>query len=242
MTDPSAEQLIRRDETDVVWLDLDDTLIDFRTNSRAALGLTRRHFSLESLFPSSAGWIDAYERHNSLLWKQYAEGTITQEFLRLDRFLTPLAAAGMDPDTARALSLRMDAVYLDYLAEQTAMIPGAVDFLHRLREAGFTIGILSNGFTDVQHRKIANCGLRPLIDIVVLSDDIGVNKPDPRLYNYAMSRAGICDPSRHIMIGDNPDTDIAGAIASGWRHIHFISHDATPFSSIRIAPPSPCPD
>lgn len=73
----------------------------------------------------------------------------------------------------------------------------------------------------MQHRKIHTVGLDTMIDLTVLSDDIGVNKPDPRLYRHAMERTGLTDPARHLMIGDNPATDIDGALRSGWRAIRL---------------------
>lgn len=220
--------------TDVVWLDLDDTLIDFKANSKVALRLTYNHFALNRFFYTPDNWIDAYETHNSHLWRLYAMGKITREFLRMDRFFHPLTIAGMSDAEATELSLKMDSAYLDYLAKQTRLIPGAIDLLQRLKNVGLTIGILSNGFADVQFRKIHNCGLEPFIDITVLSDDIGVNKPDVRLYRHAMTKVGVNDPSRHMMIGDNAYTDIAGALAAGWQAIHFISTESTPLRDIEI--------
>ena len=83
------------------------------------------------------------------------------------------------------------------------------------------IGVLSNGFTSVQHAKLTNTGLAPKIDLLVLSDDIGVNKPDTRIYRHAMERAADLEPSHHLMIGDNLSTDIRGALDSGWHAIHL---------------------
>lgn len=75
----------------------------------------------------------------------------------------------------------------------------------------------------------------PYIDIVVLSDDIGVNKPDVRLYRHAMERTGISDPEAHLMIGDNPSTDIAGALAAGW-HAMLLSDTPVPAQPCFTAP------
>lgn len=206
----------------MAWIDLDDTLIDFRANARAALvALYDSMPRINSLFPTAAEWTEAYERHNLALWSQYNIGDITRDYLRVERFRRPLVEAGMPEGEALSLSPDLDPIYLDLLAGERRLVPGAVSLLERLRAAGITTGVLSNGFKEVQHRKIESAGLGGLIDIVVLSDDIGVNKPDVRLYRHAMERSGYTDPAVNIMVGDNPSTDIAGALAAGWEAVLF---------------------
>lgn len=205
----------------VAWVDLDDTLIDFHANSRRALARVYRDYSLDSLWADADSWTECYEKHNRALWALYSQGEITRPYLRMERFTRPLTEAGMPADRAERLSAELDTVYLDYLALEKELVPGAKELLHLLRSRGLTIGVLSNGFKEVQHRKINSAGLTDLIDLTVLSDDIGVNKPDVRLYRHAMECSGEPDPQAHIMIGDNPDTDIAGALAAGWSAILF---------------------
>ncbi len=203
-----------------VWLDLDDTLIDFRTNSRAALRLLYEAEGLDRFWSIPETWIAAYEAHNHLLWDRYSRAEITQDFLRVNRFAGPIAHAWTgNVAELEAFARHLDPIYLDLLARQKNLVDGAMELLDTLHERGYRTGILSNGFTDVQHRKLAVTEIGPKIDMVVLSDDIGVNKPDTRLYHHAMQRAGEPDPQRHLMIGDNPSTDIAGALAAGWRAI-----------------------
>lgn len=206
----------------MVWLDLDDTLIDFHANSRAALTKLYEIRGFKSLWPSPAEWIEAYEGHNIPLWVDYSAALIDRDTLRVERFRRPLSDAGLTGAEALALASELDTQYLDLLAMERRLIPGAEELLERLRQAGYMTGVLSNGFTDVQHRKIARTGLAEKIDLVVLSDDIGINKPDPRLFAYAQSLTPWPDdPMRHLMIGDNPATDIAGALGAGWAAIWF---------------------
>lgn len=163
----------------------------------------------------------AYENHNHRLWVAYNRAEITRDTLRLNRFLNPLTEAGMAEDEAHRLAPMLDPEYLGLLAQQRQLVPGALALLERLRSVGLRCGVLSNGFKEVQYRKMDVAGLTPYIDVTVLSDDIGVNKPDVRLYRYAMERAGVTDPSRCVMIGDNPATDIEGALCAGWDAILF---------------------
>lgn len=206
-----------------LWLDLDDTIIDFTTNAHTSLiKMWRNEPLLQRLFRSPDEWAICYERHNKALWAQYNVGQITRDYLRLQRFLRPLAEAGASETESFEAARRYDTLYLDYLAAEKVLMPGALELLKWLRQRGdVRIGILSNGFKDVQFRKMMTAGINPYIDIVVLSDDIGINKPDTRLYQYAMERAEDIEPRHHLMIGDNPETDIAGALSAGWNAILY---------------------
>ncbi len=205
-----------------IWFDLDDTLVDFHANSRAAHRILFDECGLGRYYASADEWIDVYEMHNHDLWARYGRAEITQEFLRVDRFATPLRPHWDGcKESLIEFSKALDPLYLGHLAEQTVLIDGAVDLLTHLRAHDYNIGILSNGFKDVQHRKLANTGLDRLVDLTVLSDDIGINKPDPRLYGYAMRQSGTTAPEMHTMIGDNLMTDIEGAIRAGWHAIHL---------------------
>ncbi|MDE7389105.1 MAG: YjjG family noncanonical pyrimidine nucleotidase [Muribaculaceae bacterium] len=201
-----------------VWFDLDDTLWDFRANSRELLRAIYVERGFDRWFSSAEEWVDRYEDHNHWLWREYATARISQQFLREDRFRYPLAEAGC-PD-ADAEGRFLDGHYLERLGQMTRLVTGASDLLADLRRRGYKIGVLSNGFTVVQHGKMAVSGLDKLVDMVVLSDDIGVTKPDRRIFDHAISRAGV-RPCQCLMIGDNPDTDIAGAIGAGWPAIFF---------------------
>ncbi len=204
-----------------IWMDLDDTLIDFRKNSRIALTKLYDGEGLAAWYPDAESWIEAYEKVNKPLWKEYSSGIITMAKLRLDRFLVPLLSGGMDEDEALNRAVRYDTYYLDLLAMEKSTVPYAHEVLRDLRSKGYRLGVLSNGFAEVQYRKLSSSGLSGLVDLVVLSDDIGVPKPDPRLYIYAMDKSGCPEPSAHLMVGDNPDTDIRGALGVGWQGIYF---------------------
>ena len=221
MTD-SAKPMFSIDDPSewVVWLDLDDTLWDFHGNSLESLVELYDHLRLDRFWKSPDDWIDHYHRVNSSLWDLYAKGMIKRDTLRHDRFFNPFTEAGMSDEEAEELVPEADRYYLERLGLRGRLVPGAKELIDRLRERRFRIGVLSNGFKEVQYNKLRSSGLDNLIDVVVLSDEIDVNKPDTRLFRHAEKRAGI-DSSHCIMIGDNTDTDILGALRSGWRAIWF---------------------
>lgn len=218
---------------DVIWLDLDDTVWDFRGNSRKSLA---RLYALERLdrwFPTPEAWIDCYERHNHALWDQYNRAEVTKDYLMTERFRRPFAEAGCDAATATEMSRRFDRRYLDMLGQCPGLVPGALELLQQLKSDNYTIGILSNGFVEVQYRKLQSAGIVHLIDCVVLSDEIGINKPARELFDYAARKCGAAAGARHLLVGDNPLTDIAGAVNAGWQAIYFNRDGCgTPLDSI----------
>lgn len=203
-----------------VWIDLDDTLWDFRANSREALAIVYRQEGLSEYFADVDTWLNAYIECNKALWTLYNQGQISKEYLMMERFRHVLSEAGCQAPYDKVLARHLDRVYLECLGQLGTLVPGARELLVYLRDKGYKIGVLSNGFREVQHNKLRSAGIDGLVDLVVLSDDIGINKPDPRLFTHAAGRAGT-SPQHSLMIGDNPDTDIAGAIRSGWHSIYF---------------------
>lgn len=202
-----------------IWFDLDDTLWDFSGNSLKALAEVYGAYSLDRLWPTLQEWYDSYHAVNSELWVEYAHGRISRDYLRMERFRRPLVGAGCPDGEARRLSAQMDTDYLARLGRMTATVPGARGLLERLRPY-YNIGVLSNGFRPVQYDKMKSAGIYGLIDCTVLSDEIEVNKPDPRLFDYACRKGGT-DADRCLLIGDNPETDIAGALNAGWQAVLF---------------------
>jgi putative hydrolase of the HAD superfamily len=110
-------------------------------------------------------------------------------------------------------------VYVDRMAAAVTCRPDVLASLKRLKGAGWSIGVATNGASDIQRAKIRATGLADLIDGIAASGDIGVRKPDARLYELAAARCGTQLTSGDWMTGDNPETDIAGGAAAGLRTI-----------------------
>lgn len=224
--------IYNRHNIEWVWFDLDDTLIDFTTNSHVALVKTFHIAKLNLWFSDVHDWVRCYERHNHALWDAAARGEISSKFLKVERFRRPLAEVGMPEHEARRISDYLSRLYLDLLANEKELVPGAVEAISAVRKSGMKVGILSNGFSSVQGRKIESAGLAGYIDKVVLSDDIDIMKPDIRLYEHAMKTVGVYDPMQHIMIGDNLNTDIKGALKAGWNVIFLQPRHGKPLVEV----------
>lgn len=201
-----------------VWLDLDDTLWDFTGNSLKALDEVYRHFDLGRFWSDSEAWKSHYHSVNFPLWDELAAGRVTPEELRYRRFYDTFTQGGMAHDEADRIALSADSFYLKVLGKQTEVVDGAFALLRRLRDRGFRMGVLSNGFADVQYDKLRGSGLDKFVELVVLSEDNpdgGRGKPHRSIYEHANKLSGV-PASRSVMIGDNPDTDILGAVDAGW--------------------------
>lgn len=199
----------------VIWFDLDDTLWDFSTNSSEALSDVYKEFDLNRFWHDCEEWRDDYHKINYELWNLFTEEKISQKTLRFERFFTTFVQGGMPEDEATEMAWKADIFYLKNLGQRKKIIPGANVVLQKLKQRGFRIGILSNGFKEVQYDKLESGGLSEFIDIVVLSDEININKPNVELFRYAQEKGEI-NKEHSIMIGDNGETDISGALNAEW--------------------------
>lgn len=202
-----------------IFFDLDDTLFDFSSSSIISLNkLWGEQEIIRSKYATAEAFIDEYHIHNSRMWDLHERGEITAEFLKGERFRLTIAP-DRDDEEIRHLSRMLNDRYLYLLGECNAPCKGAEKLLRSLSKE-YLIGVLTNGFNEVQYRKLKNCGLDRYIQRVVISDEIGVQKPDERLFRYAESETGASSETA-IMIGDNPKNDIQGALDAGWKAIYY---------------------
>ena len=213
-----------------VWVDLDDTIWDFAGNSYLSLATVYKLHKLDRFFSDVDTWRDTYRRHNHELWDLYNQGKITREYLQRERFLRPLLEAGVNPGEADRMWPVLHTDYLDILGSHSTLIDGARELLGVLREKGYGVGVISNGFQGIQFKKLRSSGIDGWFDHVVLSDEIEVNKPDRRLFDYALQKAGTT-ATESVIIGDNPSTDISGGALAGWQTIYFNRDNRGPESA-----------
>ena len=205
-----------------IWFDLDDTLWDFKTNSASTLDQVYDFFKIRDICPQKDKWLESYHKINMELWEKYARGEVSSDILRKTRFLKPLLLCGMTESEAIPLAVEIDKYYLEQLSRKPKLVAGAAELLGSLKSKGFKIGVLSNGFHKYQHNKLRYGGLSQFIDYVVLSDDFGKSKPSVEIFDYACKISG-CPPERSVMVGDNMDTDISGAINAGWALVIWLN-------------------
>ena len=204
----------------MLWFDLDDTLWDMSGNSVLCLRELYESQGLGRWFESHEQWDEIYHEINRELWEQYGRGDITRDYLRSERFARPLRIGGTPAAEAKVMAVTFDKLYLDSLGHKTALIDGARELLDYLSARGYKMGIVSNGFREVQYNKLRSSDIDRYFDLVVLSDDAGINKPNRRFFEYAMDQA-VSREMHNIIIGDNLTADIMGALEAGWEAIWF---------------------
>ena len=215
----------------VLFIDLDDTIWDFRANSMLALRQAYDELGLSSEISDYDRFKTLYMTANKELWEAYHHSRVTKDFLIVERFARPFREMGSPVADDKAFIMRLNDRYLDILARQKNLVPGAVELLDYLTEQGYPLYILSNGFAEVQSRKLESAGISRYFKRLILSDEIGVTKPDRRLFDYALRLVG-AEPSDTLIVGDNYDADILGAMNAGWGTIYF-NRDNLPVAGAR---------
>ena len=200
-----------------IFFDLDRTLWDFETNSDLALRELFTQFRLEEKIANQNQFIEDYNRINEELWERYRKGLTTKEELRIKRFDEALKLHGIDDvEFARQYCEH----YIDLCPRQTATFPNTHEVLAELKDSGKRLHIITNGFSEVQHRKMTHCGIIDFFDVVICSDQVGYNKPDVKIFQIALEQAKVKAPHT-LMIGDHPEIDVLGANQVGMRGVLF---------------------
>lgn len=202
-----------------VFIDLDDTIWWFSENSLISLRHVYNVFSIARFCPDYEWFKSVYTTKNKELWDLYHYGMISTDFLKTERFRFTLWKTGYKGNCVE-LAKRMDEEYLSFLSLQSTLVPGAKELLEYLVDKGYEVNVLSNGFKNVQSRKLKSAGVAHYINRIILSDDCGITKPMPGIFEYALCVCG-ASPATSVMIGDNFDADIRGAHNAGWRTIFF---------------------
>ncbi len=209
-----------------LFVDFDDTLYDTHGNSVIALRETFEAFSLERWFPDPQTFYDAYWLANIDLWTRYSRGEITRDYLIVERFRRPLSE-GRGLEITEALCLEMSDRFLEFCATKSGVVEGAHELMDYLKGRGYRMHMTSNGFHEVQYKKLAASGLRNYFDTIILSEDAGANKPSKAFFDYALAKSG-ASVDTTMMIGDNLQTDIIGARDMGLNTILFNRWDVQP--------------
>lgn len=189
------------------WLlfDADNTLFDYDKAEAAALANSFQQFGLD--FDQTTG--AQYRTINAQIWHDYELGHITQQDLRAERFRRLFTAVHL-PTDAEAFSRQ----YLVNLSQAGHLLDGAEALLRRLA-ASYHIAIITNGIADVQRPRLAASSIHDLVEAFVISEEVGVAKPDPAIFDVAFARMGQPAKSEVLIIGDSLSSDMQGGLNYG---------------------------
>lgn len=199
-----------------VFLDLDDTIWDFHANARLSLQDMFADRKLDRYFSDFDEFFSIYAKRNIELWEAYGKGEIEKEFLMAERFRYPLAKMGVDD---AELAEQIGIQYLDILPTKTALMPYALEMLEYLHQK-YPLTIISNGFTEVQYKKLKSSNIEHYFKHIVLSESAGALKPDKQIFEYALMLNN-AKAKESVMIGDSYEADIKGAQNAGIDQIYF---------------------
>ena len=191
---------------DLLLCDADDTLFDFGKAEENAFQEACAHMGLDATPELHA----TYSRINAALWKLLEQGGITQKVLRVRRFeqfLEAIDRNDLDP-------VEMATVFADALGRQSVPIEGAVDAVARWSRIVPVI-IVTNGIAKIQHGRMNGSEVRHYIRGMVISEEVGAAKPDPKMLGIGMEMAGVTDKRRVLVLGDSLSSDIAAAANAG---------------------------
>jgi len=200
-----------------VIFDLDRTLWDFDRVSHEVLSELFSELVQPLTQCSFEYFHGTYAAINSGLWEQYRRHEIEKEILRVKRFSLALEEIGLDrPWIANELADE----YVKRTSEHAYLFPGTMELLSYLKDKGYILSVMTNGFKEAQYPKIARSGLGPYFEYLFISEEIGYNKPDIRIFEFALKKMD-ANPDEVLFVGDSGSFDIEGAAGAGMDQVFF---------------------
>jgi YjjG family noncanonical pyrimidine nucleotidase len=213
-----AENIFKGMKYEHLFFDLDHTLWDFERNSAECLEEIYHQSELIKLgLDTSEPFITSFLRINTALWDSFDRGLIHHTYIRENRFRMVFEDLGMPPPANYA---GIGEVYLGLLPTKKHLLNGALDALEYLTSKGYHLHIITNGFNDIQAKKLSSSGISHLFKNVVTFETVSAKKPDKRIFEHAIKLAGD-NLKGSIMIGDNWFADILGARQIGMDTIYY---------------------
>ena len=197
-----------------IFFDLDNTLWDFETNSENAMKVTCSKFLTGKI--EFNVFFETYSEINHQLWNLYRQNGITKKELTRRRFqdtFEKFSIEGVNPE-------EMNDYYLHVMPDQKLLTEGTIELLDYLKNRFYKMAIITNGFSEVQRRKLETSGLKSYFTGVFISEEVKSPKPEKAIFEHALTSMN-ARKSQSIMIGDDWEVDVIGAYRIGMDAVYF---------------------
>jgi putative hydrolase of the HAD superfamily len=199
-----------------LFFDIDRTLWDYKTNVREVLHDIYIKYSLLDYSIDFENFLNVFDRYNEMLWTKFRKGQIKKEILRDRRFYLALKKLGV---TNNNLAIKCSSEYIAISPNKTNLFPDVIETLEYLKTK-YRLHIITNGFNEVQFKKLKNSGIKHFFEKVITSDNAGSQKPNMKIFEYALTSVN-ARKNESLMIGDDWDLDIMGAKSYGFDQVYF---------------------
>jgi len=191
---------------EVIIFDADETLFDFKKSERVAFKNTMIEFDINY---DEDHHLTIYKRINTAIWKELEEGLITQKKLKVERFkrLSDTLNAGFD-------EVEFAKSYMKHLSLASFLYEGSMDLIASLHK-DYRLTLITNGLKDVQDNRIRKSIIAKYFEDIVISEEVQVSKPDPKIFEHALNHINHTDKSKVLIVGDSLTSDIQGGINFG---------------------------
>ena len=202
-----------------IFFDLDHTLWDFEKNSSLTFKFLLNKYNIDI---DLKDFLKIYMPINFSLWNLYRDDKITKEYLRHNRLKSAFEKLNINIKSSVIDDISDD--YVKHLPDNNFLLQDAIEVLDYLFQK-YTLHIITNGFTEVQNTKIINSNLKKYFTCIIDSETVGVKKPHSKIFQYAYDISKATNKNQCLMIGDNYEADVMGAIKNGFKAIHLNSNN-----------------
>ena len=202
-----------------IFFDLDHTLWHFEKNSSLTFDFLLNKYNINVGLQS---FLKIYMPINFSLWNLYRDDKITKEYLRHNRLKSTFEKLNIYIKPSVIDNISDD--YVKHLPDNNFLLKDAITVLDYLFKK-YTLHIITNGFTEVQNTKIINSNLKKYFTCIIDSETVGVKKPHSKIFQYAYDISKATNKNQCLMIGDNYEADVMGAINNGFKAIHLNSNN-----------------
>ncbi|ELC8442303.1 YjjG family noncanonical pyrimidine nucleotidase [Clostridium perfringens] len=191
---------------EVIIFDADETLFDFKKSEKEAFKNTMLKFDIEY---DENYHLKIYKEINTGIWKEFEQGLITQEKLKVERFKR----------LSNKLNISFDEInfaksYMEHLADASFLYDDSMDLIENLNKS-YKLSIVTNGLTSVQDKRIRQSDIAKYFDAIVISEEILIAKPNPKIFEHTLKHMNFSDKSKVLMVGDSLTSDVQGGINFG---------------------------